>query len=135
MDKIHRNKHMFSVLSESNPKLRKLILLNCPPNPVNTLSEIAYNTVNGNIKLGKDQVDELRKHKKTIRCLAKCCYTTRNGKHKVDTNRARKILSQRGGLLPLLPLLALIGPIAAKAAVGGLVASGVGAIVKKATGT
>lgn len=139
MERLHRNRNMLATLAESDPKLRKLILMNCSPDVIKTLTEIAFNAVRGNIKLLTPEIiSELGKHKHTLRKLSRCIYCSsksNSGRHHADTKKARNILSQRGGFFPLIPLLTMLAPIAAKAAVGGLIASGVGAVVKKVTGT
>jgi hypothetical protein len=84
---------MLQVLRKSNPKLRKILLRNCDPEIIKTICEIAINTLNGNIKVSKNNFAEFKKHKIFLRKLA-CPKSSLKSK--------RKIIVQKGGFLPAL---------------------------------
>ena len=133
MKNVTKNSQVLATLLQASPQSRRLITKNCSPAVINTLCEIAHNCLRGNIK--NVDLNKIRKHKHAIRKLASCCIKSNKGHgYEIKTTKARKLLTQRGGFLPLLPLLFALGPIVAKAAVGGLVATGVGAITKKIVG-
>ena len=62
---------------------------------IDTISEIALNTLKGNIKLSPTQFKKLKRHKKWLRHLAS---------KKLGTNKKKEIVKQYGGFLPGLAL-------------------------------
>lgn len=79
------------------PRQRNKLIDSAPPHVIGTLSDCAHNVLRGNVKISKNQLSKLKRHKTELRHLSK-----RRG---VSINKRRKIL-QKGGLLP-----ALIGPL------------------------
>lgn len=85
---------MLYVLKQASPKLRKILLKNVDPKVIKVLSEIAQNTLKGNVQIGASEKKKLRKYKKPLRCLA-CSKSSLSCK--------RKAVVQHGGFLgPLL---------------------------------
>lgn len=102
------NEHMLYVLRQASPKLRKLILKNVDSKVIRVLSEIAHNTLKGNVEVNTADKKKMETYKRSLRCLA--C-------PKRSVNVKRKILVQHGGFLgPLLGsvLAGLIGHIIEK---------------------
>jgi hypothetical protein len=93
MKRIRLNYHLLQALENASPRLRKAILENSNRDLVLGIAEFALNVINGNCKISKSGVDQLRKHKTVRRRL-------------VDSGVAlhtKKLTVQRGGfLLPLL---------------------------------
>jgi len=126
----HLEKHspILEVLQKASPKLRKAILEQCDSQVICVLSEIILNLLNGHINLSSKQKQKLKKYKNKFRELASQC----NQSKRINKKTARKLLIQTGGAFPLL--LGLLGPIIAKAALGGAVAAGTGIATKKILG-
>lgn len=105
MTRLKANKHMLYVLKAAHPKMRKLLIKHVHPEVIKTISEIAYNTLNGNNKISVRSKNSLCKYKKELRSMA--CL-------KGSVASKRKIILQRGaGFLPALLGTVLSGIIGA----------------------
>ena len=98
-------KHHFKALRalcKCKGKKRKLLLQKASGGVIRTVSQVAKNTIKGNISLSPHQKQRLRRQKKTLRALALAKSSIKN---------KRKLLAQKGGaLLPLLlaPVLSAV---------------------------
>ena len=87
-------KEFLKLLSESKtPKRRKLLIDWASKKDIDALSEIALNTLKGNLKLSPNVFKKIQKHKRTIRLIA--C-------KKQKISKKKRIIKQSGGFLPLL---------------------------------
>lgn len=94
LKRLKDNKHILFVLKHASPKLRKAILKNASNDLIRVINEIAYNVLNGNPKIKKQDRDRLKKYKSQLRALSKPSRSIA---------LQRKVLVQSGsGLLPLL---------------------------------
>ena len=86
---------------------RRLLLQKCNKCIYIAISEIARNTINGNISLSEKRKYNLKRYKESIRELAR---------KNISLNRRKKIINQKGGFLPglLIPAISLIANIAAR---------------------
>jgi len=109
-DLIRVYKEVTDKIFEVNPQLRKNILKDSNPDLIKALCEVCMNTLNGNMKISNSTKSQLKKYKKTLRCLAS---------PKVKLTRKRKLLIQKGGFLPVL--------------LGSLLAGAVGKLVEHFT--
>jgi hypothetical protein len=103
-----RNLEFLKSISKCNELSRKQSLTSCSNDSIKAISEIALNTLKGNLKLTPLQIRQLKKHKKNVRQLAK---------KKLSVKEKRKLLIQQGGFLPFLivPFLSALGSFAGKA--------------------
>jgi hypothetical protein len=109
MKTIRNNSDFLRILATSKDKQKKALLKTCSDNNIKAISEIALNTLSGNIKLTKTKKDRLRRFKSALRTLAK---------KTVPLKKKRQIINQKGGaLFPLLipPVLSLLSSYAARA--------------------
>lgn len=103
LQRLKRNKHMLHVLKHSKPKLRKAILSNADDDLLNTINEIAYNTLQQNNPISSKTKSSLKRHKHSLRRLA--C-------PKQSLQSKKKLLIQKGdGFLPILLGTVLSGVI------------------------
>lgn len=93
MKTLKRCRHILHVLKTADPKLRKAILHNAPKHLIHALSEICYNTLQGNVHMSKQTKAKLHPYKNVIRELANS---------RVKHGRKRRILQQKGGFLGVL---------------------------------
>lgn len=93
---------MLFVLRNADTQLRKQIIKNAPEEIIKTLSEIAYNLLNGNIKISTKIKKKLKQYKRTIRTIA-CPYRQNHSK--------RKILINKNHIVPELIASILTGEI------------------------
>jgi hypothetical protein len=102
-----RNAKFLKDLATAHHQKRKKIINSCSDDNINALSEIAYNTLRGNLKLTPLQLKKLKKHRVQVRKLAQ---------KSLSAIRKRKLLHQQGGFLPFLltPFLSALGSIAGK---------------------
>lgn len=112
---------MFEVLQTASPKLRKAILQNGNDELICILAEIIVNVMEGHIKISPQQKQKLKRYKTVFRRVVRNCSHNKI-KHK---KHLRKSIVQSGGFFPLLL------PLIAKAALAGVVSSGVGMATKK----
>ncbi len=98
----------FKIVSRLPEKSRRIVLNDLSGNQIayDALSEIAHNTIKGNVKLKKSQSKKLKRHVHTLKQF--CCI-----KNKKSLNKRKKLLVQSGGFLPILiPTIAsLIGSL------------------------
>ena len=100
--RLQKHKDLLKVLVKSNSKLAKSILKEVDNGFIVCMCEIVKNVLQGNLKVSNSLKNKLGKHKLTLRKLAS---------RGVDVKQKRRLM-QKGGFLPLLPMLA--------SAVGGL---------------
>lgn len=109
---VKRFRRQFALLqafSKANSKLKKAIVKNADPDFIQALLDITINLLNGNLpNIPKSLHGQLNKRKHMIRCMAQCVH--KRGAIK----KVQSALSQKGGFIPLLPLLGSIIPFAAK---------------------
>ena len=92
-------KEFLKLLSESkSPKRRKLLADWASKRDIEAVSEIALNTLKGNIKLAPSHFKKLKRKQKALRCLAS---------KKLGIQKKKQILKQHGGFLPALVPIAM----------------------------
>jgi hypothetical protein len=103
-----RNLQFLQSLSKAHHVKRKRIISTCNEDNINALAEIAWNTLRGNLSFNPSQLSKLRKHKETVRKLAR---------KTLSPSQKRNILHQKGGFLPLLvtAFLSALGSVAGRA--------------------
>lgn len=95
---------MLSVLSKAPPPMRKQMIQTASKDVIDTVCECCLNVLKGTIPLSPHQKKCLAKHRHVLRQMVQ---------KKIPIRQKKKMLVQRGGILPLLPLLApLLGTIA-----------------------
>lgn len=99
MKNLRRHLTLLKVLASSSPSQRKQLLKEVSSEDIKILSEVCSNILRGNIPLSSSLYEELKKHKHIIRHIA---YKT---KHKNPERLKRYLRLQKGGLIPILPLL------------------------------
>jgi hypothetical protein len=126
MKHLEKHSHLFEVLKNASPPLRKVILEKADDGVICALAEIIVNLMQGNIRISSQQKRKLMHHKALLRAIVNQC----SHKHPNKTKLRKKII-QTGGFLPfLLPLI----PLIAKAALAGAVSTGVGVAINKIAG-
>jgi hypothetical protein len=87
---------------------RKKLIRKASRDNIDALSEVALNTLLGNVPLKDEQKKKLKRHRTKIRQLAH---------RRTSTKKKKILLVQQGGFLPLLlaPLLSALGGLAGKA--------------------
>lgn len=88
---------MLSVLSKASPPLRKKLIQTASKEVIDTVCECCLNVLKGTIPLSKHQKQCLGKHRHVLRQMVQ---------KKIPIRQKKKMLVQRGGILPLL-----LGPI------------------------
>src|SRR6266850_4511097 len=114
---------------------RKQLVKRAQADQLKCVAGVAYNTLKGKLPLSKAAKKHVLKNRlKLRRFVNSCCSPTLSGKNCAHVKPEgvkhirQQLVQQRGGIFPLLiPLLALAG----KAALAGVVSSGVGYGVKK----
>jgi|GEM_PF-7030264 len=103
-----RNKGFLNRVHKCKNKERKTLIKNASRDNIDALSEIALNTLLGNVPLKTEEKQKLKRHRDKIRKLAH---------RKTSTKKKKILLVQQGGFLPLLltPILSALGGLAAKA--------------------
>lgn len=84
---------------------RQKLLQSCPCDVIKVIKAIAKNTLKGHIHLTPKQKQKLKKYKREVRRIA----------GKLSTNRAKRVLIQKGGLLPglLVPAISILANLVA----------------------
>jgi len=93
-DRVVRNKTFLQEVSKCKPTVRRKLIKNASKDNIDALSEVAMNTLLGNVPLSDLHKKKLKRHKFSIRKLAK----------KISLKAKKKFLVQKGGFLPLLLL-------------------------------
>ena len=103
-----RNQEFLKQLHSSKAVHRTKLIKKASKDNIDAISEVALNTLRGNIPLNPKQKRELKKHRSKIRSLVHSKSSVKKRKH---------ILVQKGGFLPLLltPFLSILGGLAANA--------------------
>lgn len=113
MKNVRKHATVLAALGKLNRKQAKAVIKDAPSDLIHCLCEICHNLLKGNIVLTPCQLQKAKKHKRVIRALAK-----RNE----SVTKKKKILNQKGGIFPILPLLLP----ALASAVGGIVGKAIG---------
>ena len=94
-------------VSQSRAPRRRILIRKASKDNIDALSEVALNTLLGNVPLSNKHKQKLKRHKFSIRNLAK----------KLSLKKKKEFLVQKGGFLPLLitPALSILGGLAANA--------------------
>ena len=106
--RLKRNYHALRLLEGGDAQLRKAVISASSDDLVKSLSELALNTLAGNIELSQWQKRKLAPHRKQVRLLAKKSSSTKT---------KRNLLKQKGGFIPLLiaPAVSLLASLVGKA--------------------
>lgn len=107
-------KDFLELLARSrNSKRRKLLAQWADKHDLLAVSEVLLNVLRGNVKLTPEQIKRLRRHRKSLRILAK---------KTASIAEKRRMISQHGGFLPfVLPtILGSVAKIAAPAILGSI---------------
>ena len=104
---ILRNRTFLQEVSRSKAFRRKKLIKKASKDNIDALSEVALNTLLGNVPLSAQHKHKLRRHRFSIRNLAKI----------ISLKKKKEFLIQKGGFLPLLikPVLSILGGLAANA--------------------
>ena len=104
---IERNIDFMNAIEKASAYKRKRLIKSASADNILSLKEVAHNILRGNLKLCKNTEKKLRRHRKSIRHLAK---------NKSSIKTKQKFLVQKGGFLPLMvtPLLSAVGSITGK---------------------
>lgn len=98
--RVKRNLALLKLLITVPPRQRKAILCSASDDLVAAISEIALNTLKGNIPLSPQQVRVLRKRRTLIKTL---------GNSKLSLRKKKYLVKQSGGFLG--PLLSFAVPL------------------------
>jgi hypothetical protein len=103
-----RNRDFLQKLLTCKPKDSKKLIKGASKDNIDALSEVALNTLLGNVPLQEKQKKKLKRYHKKIRFLAR---------KRTSARKKKKFLVQQGGFLPLLltPILSTLGGLAAQA--------------------
>jgi len=85
-------------ISESKPRIRKLLLEKANKGTIQALFDLIYNIMIGKIPVSQENIKKLKKHKKFLRTIIK---PELNFKQK----KQQLIKNQRGGFIEFLPLI------------------------------
>ena len=66
MDRHENTIRVLRALALTDSKTVKLFMTGAQPSFINSISEICYNILHGNVTLREDQVEQLKKHKTAI---------------------------------------------------------------------
>jgi len=105
---IERNKGFLKSLGQLATGRRKKLIKKASRDNIDALSEVALNTLLGNVPLNSLHKQKLKRHRTNIRHLAK---------KGVSLKKKKEFLVQKGGFLPLLipPVLSMLAGLAANA--------------------
>ena len=105
--RILRNKTFLEDVGRSNAIRRKKLIRKATKDNIDALSEVALNTLLGNVPLSPQHKQKLRRHRFSIRNLAK----------KISLKKKKEFLVQKGGFVPFLvaPALSILAGLAANA--------------------
>lgn len=93
---------LFTIIIQSKPKLRKLILAEVGADFLRAIAECCDNLLRGNIKIAQNFLVKLKQHKKYIRFLADSSIKLRQKKQLIVNKGATLIPLILSPLLPLL---------------------------------
>ncbi|DAC80299.1 TPA_asm: gasderminX [Terrapene box turtle adintovirus] len=97
---VKRNLGLLKLLSKSSPQQRRAILCSASDDLVAAISEIALNTLKGNVPLTQNQVRVLKKKRTLIKTLCN---------KRVSLKRKKHLVKQSGGFIG--PLLSFAIPL------------------------
>lgn len=119
MTRLQKYAPLLLAVQAADPKTRVAIVRTAPPDFIKSVIEIVLNFLRGNIPTTTGTLKRLRHRKSILRKVAMC-----RGDKGVRYVR-KTLISQKGGLLPLLiPLIAGLG-------LGGAAAAAIPAIARK----
>jgi len=106
--RIERNRGFLQLLQKVKAVGRKKLIRKATRDNIDALSEVALNTLLGNVPLTSHHKQKLKRHRIGIRCLAK---------KGTSLKQRKEFLVQKEGFLPLLipPVLSIAGGLAANA--------------------
>lgn len=90
---MYRNVKFLKKIAKCSKSKRDKLLLSATHDQLHCLSEIAYNTLKGNLDFKNHSVKKLKRFKNEIRKLAK---------KSTALKKKKELLTQRGGFIPLL---------------------------------
>src|SRR5215469_3099291 len=94
MNRLNSQLHFLHVLKDAKPQARRALLESASDDLIKAIVECAINTLNGNLKLTKNEKTRLKKFKNRLRALVS---------PKISFKSKRKLLVQKGGfIVPLL---------------------------------
>ena len=96
--RVHDNYHLLAAMCQCKPKVRKAILAESDNELVQSICECALNVLNGNVHVTKQNLNKLKRYKKTLRLLTD---------KKCSIKQKRIVIQQKGGniLLALIPVV------------------------------
>jgi hypothetical protein len=105
---LKKNLCFLKKLANCGKKKRDFLVENASRDNINAISEIALNTLHGNVPLTTKQKKSLYKHRSTIRKLSN---------KRLSKKKKQILLVQKGGILPALvaPILSVLAGVATKA--------------------
>ena len=111
----------------ANKQDQSKLLKKSSPSQIRAILELSVNNV----------VRSKKPNQEIVTLVRKCCSPTLHRKGSVHVKalgivKAKKILNQTGGFLPLIPLLLSVLPFIGKAVLAGVVTAGAVHLVKKA---
>lgn len=94
--------HLLNELAKAKPSQRKEILKNANFGLIKSIVECIENVLNGNVKLDKNHIKKLKRHKVQLRKI--------NSSDKKWCSKKKVIIQSGGAFLPalLLPLISVI---------------------------
>ena len=108
MSNLRKHIQLLETLAKCKPAMARAIIEKCDKDIIRAISELAHNTLKGNVQLNKNQLTKLRRYRKQLHHLA----------NKRASLQSKKKVLQRGGFIPAL--LGTVIPIVASL-IGGLV--------------
>jgi hypothetical protein len=103
-------------------KDRQVILANAPNSFLSIIAQVIRRIVSGSLRLSDGQRKRLNPYRKPLIHIAKS---------KQPTKVRHLVKKQKGGILPLIPILAGLAPLIAKGAAVGLATAAAGALGRK----
>ncbi len=102
-DRVKKYIPRLKLLSKASPHMRKAILANCDKGTMQCICECAKNVLKGNVPINREQMQKLRRHKKSLRELVR---------KKTSLQKKRRIV-QTGGFIGAIiaPVLSALGSV------------------------
>ena len=97
VSRVKRHADFLRYLCKCGPKQRKSCIKNASPDEIRSILDIALNTFKGNIRVSPKTVKKLKPYEKILKNIA---LRKAKGPH-----AEKKLLIQKGGAVPLLPIL------------------------------
>lgn len=103
-------------------KERQVILANAPNNFLSLIAQVIRRIVSGSLQLSNRQRNRLKAYRKPLIHIAR---------FRQPSKVRHLVRKQKGGILPLIPILAGLAPLIAKGATVGLATAAAGALGRK----